>query len=108
MVFLTGVLGRIQARYKDSRAYRSLLLEAGHVSQTFCLTATWLGLAPFCTQAIADSAVEARLGLDPKAETVLYAMGAGVPSPDGIYRSWPLRHGRGNPHARPSRASSAR
>ena len=40
-------------RYNYARAYRAVLIEAGHLCQTFCLTATWLGLAPFCTMALA-------------------------------------------------------
>ena len=41
-VFLTAVFARQLWRYPYSRAYRAALAEAGHVCQTFCLTATWL------------------------------------------------------------------
>ena len=54
-----------------------MLLEAGHVCQTFCLAATWLGLAPFCSMALADAAIEKALGLDGVSESVLYAAGVG-------------------------------
>jgi hypothetical protein len=54
-----------------------VLAEAGHLCQTFCLTATWLGLAPFCTMALADTAIERALGVDGINESVLYAAGAG-------------------------------
>ena len=63
------------------RAYRSVLTEAGHLCQTFCLVATWLGLAPFCTLALADSRIERDLGLDGRTESVLYAAGVGSRSP---------------------------
>jgi SagB-type dehydrogenase family enzyme len=78
VVFLTAIFGRTQWKYDYARAYRAILIEAGHLCQTFCLTATWLGLAPFCTIALADSKIEKRLGIDGISESVIYAMGAGV------------------------------
>jgi SagB-type dehydrogenase family enzyme len=76
--FFTAVFERTQWRYEFARAYRTVLLEAGHVCQTFLLTATSLGLAPFSTMAVDDAAVEALLGLDGVSEAVLYAAGAGT------------------------------
>ncbi len=60
---MTAVLARVTWRYRFSRAYRVILLEAGHFGQTFCLVATWLGLAPFCTAAFDDEKIEADLDL---------------------------------------------
>lgn len=77
-VFLTAVFERSQWKYEHPRAYRVVMAEAGHVCQTFCLTATWLGLAPFCTMALADTRIERTLGVDGIGESVLYAMGAGL------------------------------
>jgi SagB-type dehydrogenase family enzyme len=77
IVFFSAVFPREQWRYSYPRAYRALLLEAGHLCQTFCLTATWLGLAPFCTMALADSRIENDLKLDGITESVLYAAGVG-------------------------------
>jgi SagB-type dehydrogenase family enzyme len=77
VVYLTAVFGRTQWKYDYARAYRAVLLEAGHLCQTFCLTATWLGLAPFCTIAFADTRIEKKLGVDGISESVIYAMGAG-------------------------------
>jgi hypothetical protein len=54
-----------------------VLIEAGHVCQTFCLAATWLGLAPFCSMAIADDVTERVLGIDGIDESVIYAAGVG-------------------------------
>jgi SagB-type dehydrogenase family enzyme len=79
VVFLTAVFRRSQWKYEHPRAYRVVLAEAGHVCQTFCLTSTWLGLAPFCSMALADTKIEQALGVDGVAESVVYAMGAGVP-----------------------------
>jgi SagB-type dehydrogenase family enzyme len=78
VVFMTAVFGRTQWKYDYPRAYRAMLLESGHLCQTFCLTATWLGLAPFCTLAFADSAVEKAIGVDGVSESVLYVAGAGM------------------------------
>jgi SagB-type dehydrogenase family enzyme len=78
VVFLTAVFRRTQWKYDYPRAYRAVLAEAGHLCQTFCLTATWLGMAPFCTMAFADSLIEQRLKIDGISESVLYAMGAGA------------------------------
>lgn len=74
---MTAVLPRVMWRYHFSRAYRVVLLEAGHFCQTFCLVATRLGLAPFCTAALVDAKLEEVLGLDGVSETVLYAAGIG-------------------------------
>jgi SagB-type dehydrogenase family enzyme len=84
VVFMTAVFARPQWRYPFSRAYRAVLIEAGHLCQTFCLVATWLGLAPFCSMALADSFVERRLGVDGVKESVLYAAGVGA-RPEGIH-----------------------
>ena len=79
MVFFTTMFERILWRYHYSRAYRAALVEAGHLCQTFCLTATWLGLAPYCVMALADSLIEHDLRIDGIRESVLYAAGVGRP-----------------------------
>ena len=92
LVVFSAVLERETWRYPYARAYRAVLAEAGHVCQTFCLTATWLGLAPFCLMGLDDVAIERDLGLDGVRETVLYAAGAGS-RPRGV--TWaPRRKGR--------------
>jgi SagB-type dehydrogenase family enzyme len=99
IVFFTAVVARTMWRYPYARAYRALLVEVGHVCQTFCLTATWLGLAPFCTLALADSAIERKLRIDGSREIVLYAAGAGS-RPHGVsWAPWPdNRPHRFQPH----------
>jgi SagB-type dehydrogenase family enzyme len=82
VVFMSAVFARVQWRYAFARAYRTVLAEAGHHCQTFCLVATWLGLAPFCTMALADSRIEQDLQIDGVGESVLYASGVG-PRPAG-------------------------
>jgi SagB-type dehydrogenase family enzyme len=76
-VFLTAVFPRARWKYRFPRAYRTVLIEAGHFCQTFCLVATSLGLAPFCTMALAESRIEKALGLDGVNEGVIYAAGVG-------------------------------
>lgn len=77
LVVMSAVFARTRWKYPAPRAYRVVLVEAGHLCQTFCLVATWLGLAPFCTMAMADSTVERDLRLDGVEESVLYAAGVG-------------------------------
>ena len=86
---MSAVFRRAQLRYPFPRAYRSALLEAGHFCQTFCLSAEALGLAPFCTHALADRVVEDALGLDGVDESVVYAAGVGPRPPAGKWRPWP-------------------
>ena len=100
LFFLTAVFDRQLWRYPYSRAYRAALIEAGHVCQTLLLTATWLGLAPFCVMGLADSLIERDLGIDGIRHSVLYAAGVGrqpsgtawAPLPRGTLRARPNRN----------------
>jgi SagB-type dehydrogenase family enzyme len=71
------VFPRTQWKYQLGRAYRVVVAEAGHICQTFCLVATWLGLAPFCTMAFEDSRLEELLGIDGVTESIIYVAGVG-------------------------------
>lgn len=95
IVFMTAVFPRVQWRYQSARAYRSVLLAAGHLCQTFCLVATWLGLAPFCTHLVADSRLERDLGVDGVNESFIYAAGVGTRPPGVDWAPWP-EHRKGN------------
>ena len=77
---MTAVFARTMWKYGRARAYRTVLLETGHLCQTFCLTATRLGLAPFSTAALRDSLIEKDLGIDGISESVLYVAGVGQPT----------------------------
>jgi SagB-type dehydrogenase family enzyme len=89
VIFMTAVFARAQWRYDYARAYRSILAEAGHLAQTFCLAATHLGLAPFCSMALADSVIEGDLGIDGVSESVVYCAGVGT-RPEGVaWAPWP-------------------
>jgi len=97
LVLFTAVFPRTQWKYHASRAYRAVLLEVGHVCQTFLLTATWLGLAPFCTMALADSYAEKFLGVDGVTESVIYAAGVGVRPAGKTTARWPAKMRRSEP-----------
>lgn len=78
LFIMTAVFARTMWKYHHPRGYRVVLLDAGHLGQTFCLTATRLGLAPFCTAALKDSLIENDLGIDGVSESVLYVTGVGM------------------------------
>jgi SagB-type dehydrogenase family enzyme len=80
LFLMTAVFPRTMWKYHHARAYRVVLLDAGHLCQTFCLVATWLGLAPFCTAALKDTLIERDLGIDGIRESVLYIAGVGLPA----------------------------
>ncbi|HXZ42199.1 MAG TPA: SagB family peptide dehydrogenase [Terriglobales bacterium] len=89
LILMTAVFVRTQWKYSSPRAYRVVLTEAGHLCQTFCLTASWLGLAPFCTLALADTRIEKDLGIDGVTESVLYAAGVGTRPGGKHWGPWP-------------------
>lgn len=78
LFIMTAVFARTMWKYGRARAYRVVLLDSGHLCQTFCLIATRLGLAPFSTAALKDSLIEKDLGLDGISESVLYVAGVGL------------------------------
>ena len=79
LFLMTAAFPRTMWKYHRPRAYRVVLLDAGHLAQTFCLVATWLGLAPFCTAALEDSLIEKDLRIDGVNESILYVLGVGMP-----------------------------
>jgi SagB-type dehydrogenase family enzyme len=81
---MTAVFERTMWKYPKGRAYRVVLLDAGHLCQTFCLVATWLGLAPFCTAALSDKLIEKDLQIDGINESVLYVAGVGYPRMNNV------------------------
>jgi hypothetical protein len=58
-----------------------LLLDAGHLGQTFHLVCTRLGLAPFTSSAKDDKGIERLLGIDGVREISLCAAATGIPAP---------------------------
>jgi SagB-type dehydrogenase family enzyme len=91
VVLMTAVFARTQWKYPAPRAYRIVLIDAGHICQTFCLVATWLGLAPFSTMALTDSRIEKDLGIDGVTESILYTAGVGTRPATAKSARWPSR-----------------
>lgn len=90
LFLMTAVFPRTMWKYQHPRAYRVVLLDAGHLCQTFCLVATWLGLAPFCTAALKDTLIERDLGIDGITESVVYVAGVGLPAADNRNTAYDL------------------
>jgi SagB-type dehydrogenase family enzyme len=88
-IVMTSVFARVQFKYQHPHAYRVVLLDAGHLSQTFALVATALGLAPFCSAALDSGSIEQHLGIDGITESVVHALGVG-PKPHG--KEWAPMH----------------
>ena len=83
IVILSAVFARTLKKY-GARGYRYVLLEAGHVAQNICLTATELGLGSLCVGGYRDRALNAALGLDEQREGVVYCIGVGYPAEAAI------------------------
>ena len=65
-------------KYRNhAKAYRAVILDAGHLSQMQYLSATELGLGAFITAAINEGDIEDAFGLDPMQEGVLAVTGFG-------------------------------
>lgn len=62
---------------QHAKAYRAIVLDAGHLSQMQYLVATEFGLAAFITAAVNEGDIEEAFGLDPMAEGVLAVTGFG-------------------------------
>ncbi|WP_051468077.1 SagB/ThcOx family dehydrogenase [Actinomadura oligospora] len=82
LVVLVAVVERMRVKYRMPRCYRVSLLNAGHLGQTFALTATALGLGPAQTGAFGDTAIARRLGIDNTARIPVYVLAAGHPHPE--------------------------
>jgi len=79
MVVLASRFERNFWRYRNhAKAYRALILDVGHLSQTQYLAATELGLGAFVTAVINEVDIENAFGLDPYDEGPLAVCGFGV------------------------------
>jgi putative peptide maturation dehydrogenase len=79
LVIPASRFGRNFWKYRNhTKAYRALVLDVGHLSQTLYLAATELGLAAFITAAINEIDIEKAFGLDPLEEGPLAVCGFGV------------------------------
>ena len=78
VVVLASRFRRTFWKYRNhAKAYRAVILDAGHLSQTLYLAATERGLAAFITAAVNEHDIEEIFGLDPMLEGVLAVSGFG-------------------------------
>lgn len=83
LIFHVARLDRHHWKYRrHPKAYKAVLLDSGHLSQTFYLLAAERGLGAFYTAAINDVDVAALLKLRPQQEIAVGANGVGVADPD--------------------------
>lgn len=73
---LSGIFQRTRWKYRE-RAYRYVLLEAGHIGENLYLASTSLGLGCVAIGAFFDDQVNDLLGLDGAAEAALYLLCVG-------------------------------
>lgn len=76
-IFLTARFERYMWRYRYDRGLRNLLTNMGELAQIFILAGIARGLGNSMTPALRDSALDAKLGLDPTTEQALYFLGFG-------------------------------
>ncbi len=79
VLILSGVFGRSKIKYGE-RAYRFVLLEAGHAMQNVCLAATALGLGLCPVGGFIDDKINDLLDIDGIEEAALYAATVGAPA----------------------------
>ncbi len=77
VVFLfSAIFQRTRWKYRE-RAYRYVLLEAGHIAQNLYLAATSMGLGACAVGAFYDGRYNELLGLDGEEEATLYVISVG-------------------------------
>lgn len=86
LIVMSAIFARSMWRYSSSRAYRVLLADLGHLAQTFCLVATAMRLAPFCTMAFDDDVLDGLIQVDGVNETSMYVVGVGMPPAGGAIK----------------------
>ncbi len=81
LIVLAARVERNFWKYRNhAKAYRALLLDAGHLSQTFYTLATDAGMPAFVTAAINEADIERAFGLDPLRDAVIAVCGCGPAS----------------------------
>jgi SagB-type dehydrogenase family enzyme len=77
-IWLVARLDKVAAKYSADRALRVALIEAGHLSQTFLLLATSMGLGTWLTGAFQDSAIRSLLQIGSEQTPPLLFVAAGA------------------------------
>lgn len=95
-IFLTARLNKMWVKYPHSRAYRVVLLNAGHLSQTYQLVATALGISTWISGAFNDSLVEDFLKIQ-SPEVPLFFLGGGTGEPQSLHPKM-IEYHHNHPH----------
>ena len=84
LILMTARFFRNYWKYRRrSRTYGVILIDAGHLSQTFYLVAAELGLGAFFSASVDGHRIEEELGVEPQEEGALAICGCGVRKKDG-------------------------
>lgn len=78
MFFYTSVIKRVLWKYSISKAYKSIFMDLGHLSQTLYLTSSAMNLGCFFTAALKEDILEDKLNLRMTDEIVLGVSGVGL------------------------------
>ncbi len=76
VLVITAIFQRNQWKYQE-RAYRYVLLDAGHLGENLYLAATSLGLGPCGIGAFLDDEVNRLVGVGGREETAVYLVSIG-------------------------------
>lgn len=79
LLVITAIFQRTRWKYQE-RAYRYVLLDAGHLGENIYLAATSLGLGPCGIGAFFDDEVNQLVGVDGKEEAAVYLVSIGAPA----------------------------
>ena len=85
-VIMTCRFDKMWWKYAHSRAYRAMLMEVGHLSQTLNLSITASGLHPWLTGYFHDKEISSLLGCTPEVEHPIFVVGAGGGSGSSVSR----------------------
>ncbi|MBJ8030989.1 SagB/ThcOx family dehydrogenase [Bacillus cereus group sp. N21] len=91
LFFYTACLERPMWKYKSPRVYRIVMMDVGHLSQTFYLVASWLQLGAFFTAHANDELVEEILELNKESEIVCGISGIGNISREAVNKGRDFR-----------------
>ena len=79
IVFLVANFDRTMWKYGEPFAYKTILIEAGHIAQNVAVTCAKFGLTANPTMGIDDDRVESVLGLKQPLQSAVYALSIGYP-----------------------------
>ena len=79
VVFLVANFDRTMWKYGEAFAYKTILIEAGHIAQNMAVACAKFGLAANPTLGIDDDKIEEAIGVSPPLVSAIYALSIGHP-----------------------------